>query len=79
MDAGACPLRNTPPANEDMLFSMVDRRTMEFIQELATILGMTERWVIDHIVATYAATWGFEPPEAPRSGSNTSAQIDDFR
>jgi hypothetical protein len=51
-----------PSAYEAAIFMMVDRRTMDFILELAKHLGTNERFAIDHIVRTYADEFGFDPP-----------------
>ena len=61
-DATEKPETEESSGSEDMLFLMVDRRTVEFIDSLATSLGVSYRWAIDHIVRTYAERFGLEPP-----------------
>jgi hypothetical protein len=48
---------------DDREIAVLDRHTSAFVFDLAQAIGMTESWVLDFIIETYAKRFGFEPPE----------------
>jgi hypothetical protein len=58
---GSTPLGTHLVDEEPM--AVVDWPQTTFVRTLAEILGVGESWVLDHIIATYALRYGYDPTD----------------
>ena len=49
---------------DEVPIAVLDRHTSAFVSALAQSLGMSESWVLDFIIETYATKFGFNHPNA---------------